>query len=151
MNQTAGYAEQRLLVSVGFGGLEPNLGRRGARLLLRENDGKRVLPISVGSREAGAISMQLEGMRFGRPLGHDLLAAVIGGMGGRLRSVIFRRGGNNFFTAEMSFERGDERFSVDARPSDAIAVALRLDAELLVHEDLLQTHAIGIPATPTPR
>lgn len=110
---------------------------RAPVVILQEMDGSRALPIWIGPAEASAIAMQLAGMAFPRPLTHDLVAAVIRGLGGVLRRVTISRVQDNTYYAEMLIQRGDHAFSVDARPSDSIAVALRLDAELYVAETLL--------------
>ena len=107
-------------------------------VILQESEGERVLPIWIGPGEASAIAMELADMKFSRPLTHDLLAAVLGGLGGALQKVVISRVEENTYFAEMIIWCNGEMISVDARPSDAIAVALRLDAKIFVHEELLE-------------
>ena len=107
-------------------------------VLLREIEGERVLPIWIGPGEAGAIFMELADMKFSRPLTHDLLANVIETFGGRLNEVKISRRGENLYVSEMHCQRGDDVHTIDARPSDAIAVALRMNAKIFTSEDLLQ-------------
>ena len=90
--------------------------------------GERVLPIWIGPGEASAIAMELAGMKFSRPLTHDLAASLIRGMGGQLTRVLITRVEENTYFAELVIQRGSEVFSVDARPSDSIAIALRMQA-----------------------
>jgi bifunctional DNase/RNase len=113
-------------------------------LILRETEGDRVLPIWIGPGEASAIAMQLANMKFSRPLTHDLLASVISGLGGHLIRVVITRVAESTYYAELVIERDDSHVSVDARPSDSIAVALRADARIFAEEELLERAAIEI-------
>lgn len=113
-------------------------------LILQEADGERVLPIWIGPGEASAIAMQLADMKFSRPLTHDLLASVVSGLGGRLQRVVISRVADSTYYAELLIERGEDRISVDARPSDSIAVALRADARIFAEEALLGHASIEI-------
>jgi bifunctional DNase/RNase len=113
-------------------------------VILQESVGERVLPIWIGPGEASAIAMQLADMKFSRPLTHDLLVSVIGGMGGALKKVIITRVEENTYYAEMIVHRNGEIISVDARPSDSIAVALRMDAAIFADEELLNEAALEI-------
>ena len=113
-------------------------------LILQELDGQRVLPIWIGPGEASAIAMQLADMRFARPLTHDLLASVLSGLGGKLQRVIITRVAESTYYAELVIEREDDYISVDARPSDSIAVALRADARMFAEDELLERASIEI-------
>lgn len=106
-------------------------------VILREVEGERVLPIWIGPAEASAIAMELAGMKFARPLTHDLAATLIRGLGGVLQRVTISRVQDNTYFAELMIARDDEVFAVDARPSDSIAIALRLRARLFTSEGLL--------------
>ena len=113
-------------------------------LILQEAEGERILPIWIGPGEASAIAMQLADMKFSRPLTHDLLASVLSGLGGKLRRVLITRVTDSTYYAELLIERGADRISVDARPSDSIAVALRADARIFAEEALLNRASIEI-------
>ena len=113
-------------------------------VILQEMQGERVLPIWIGPGEASAIAMELAGMKFARPLTHDLCASLIRGLGGALTRVIITRVQDNTYYAEMVIQRGAEVFSVDARPSDSIAVALRLQARVFTSDDLLSATPIQV-------
>ena len=113
-------------------------------LILQEMEGERVLPIWIGPGEASAIAMQLADMKFSRPLTHDLLAAVLSGLGGKLQRVVITRVADSTYYAELVIERGKDRISVDARPSDSIAVALRADARIFAEDELLERASIEI-------
>lgn len=112
-------------------------GTKAPVVILQEVGGTRALPIWIGPAEASAIAMQLAGMSFPRPLTHDLFASVIRGLGGVLRRVTITRVEDNTYFAELLIQRADHVFTVDARPSDSIAIALRLDAELYISGSLL--------------
>jgi uncharacterized protein len=111
-------------------------------VILQEVDGDRVLPIWIGPAEASAIAMELAGMKFERPLTHDLAASMIRGLGGELDRVLISRVQENTYFAEMVVRRDGEVFSLDARPSDSIAIALRLEARLFASDELLTGTAI---------
>lgn len=116
-------------------------------VILQEQDGARVLPIWIGPGEASAIAMELAAMKFPRPLTHDLFASVILGMGGTLQRVMITKVVENTYFAELIIQRDAEIISIDARPSDSIAIALRMDAAIYTTVDLLESTAIEITDT----
>jgi hypothetical protein len=113
-------------------------------VILQETTGTRVLPIWIGPGEASAIAMELAGMKFSRPLTHDLFASVIMGLGGALQRVVITKVVENTYYAELLIQRGTELISVDARPSDSIAIALRMSASIFTTDDLLESTSIEI-------
>jgi uncharacterized protein len=113
-------------------------------VILQERDGARVLPIWIGPGEASSIAMELAGMNFSRPLTHDLFASAISGLGGDLQRVLITKVVDNTYYAEMIIARDGEFFSLDARPSDSIAMALRMEAAIFTTDDLLETTSIEI-------
>jgi bifunctional DNase/RNase len=106
-------------------------------VILQEGDGSRVLPIWIGKPEAESIKMQMDGMLRERPLTHDLCKSLIVGLGGLLRRVQITKVQNSTYFAELHLQRGDSVVQVDARPSDSIAIALRLGAPIYVRDSLL--------------
>lgn len=113
-------------------------------VILQEIDGERVLPIWIGPAEASAIAMELAGMKFARPLTHDLAASLVRQLGGSLTSVTITRVEGNTYYAELAVERNGEQIMVDARPSDSIAIALRLKADIFTTDDLLATSTVEL-------
>jgi bifunctional DNase/RNase len=113
-------------------------------VILQEQDGARILPIWIGPGEASAIAMELAGMKFSRPLTHDLFVSAIGGLGGALHRVNITRVVENTYYAELIIRRDGEFFSLDARPSDSIAIALRMEADIYTADDLLEHTAVEI-------
>src|SRR5690606_16347972 len=110
-------------------------------VILQEVDGSRVLPIWIGPGEASAIAMELAGMKFSRPLTHDLFASVIMGLGGSLQRVMITKVVESTYFAELIIQRESELISVDARPSDWIAIARRRSAAVVTTEHRLETTA----------
>jgi len=106
-------------------------------VILQERDGERLLPIWIGQPEAEAIAMHMNNVRRERPLTHDLCRNLIVGLGGELRRVQITKVEQNTYFAELHILRGDALVHVDARPSDSIAVALRLAAPIFAQESLL--------------
>ena len=110
-------------------------------LMLTEVDGPRSLPILIGSAEATAIAMHQQGVRPARPLTHDLLGQVITALGRsvvQVRVVDFREG---TFFGELAFDDGT---TVSARPSDAIALAVRVEIPVFVEEAVLAEAGIVV-------
>jgi bifunctional DNase/RNase len=107
-------------------------------VILREADGQRILPIWIGPGEAQAIRRILSEESFPRPLTHDLVVIVLEGLKAKITRVIIADLRENTFFASVIVERDGEVLSVDARPSDSIALALRAKAPIYVNEKLLQ-------------
>jgi bifunctional DNase/RNase len=107
-------------------------------VILRETEGERILPIWIGSGEAQAIRRILSEEAFPRPLTHDLIHIVIEGLKAKITRVVIADLRENTFYASIFVEREGEVLSIDARPSDSIALALRSKAPIYVNEDLLQ-------------
>lgn len=115
-------------------------------LLLREKDGDRVLPIWIAAPEATAIAYELEGVRPPRPLTHDLLKEVLAEAGLRLEKVTLTGVEAGIFRSALALSGGR---AVDARPSDAVALALRAQCPIYATEELL--NEVGIPDVPPSR
>jgi len=113
-------------------------------VILEELTGDRVLPIWIGPGEASAIAMHLADMEFSRPLTHDLLCSVLRGLGGTLEKIIITRVEQSTYYAELIVRHNGHVFSLDARPSDSIAIALRVDAKILAQDDLLEATSIEL-------
>jgi len=114
-------------------------GTNAPVVVLQETGGPRILPIWIGPGEASAIAMALAGVKYNRPLTHDLLKQVIVGLGGELRKVLITSVRDNTYFAELHIHRdGHDVFQVDARPSDSIALALRLRTPVYAAAALLE-------------
>ena len=106
-------------------------------VILKDKDGERVLPIWVGIFEANAIALQIENVATPRPMTHDLLRNVIADLDGAVDRVVVSDLKENTFFAIIHLTVKGERVVVDARPSDAIALALRTRAPILVEETVI--------------
>ena len=112
-----------------------NAGKISSFVLL--SDGQRKLPILIGPFEAQAISLPMEGTRPDRPLTHDLLRTIIDRLNATLDRVVIDDLWNTIYYAKLYLHKGDEEMEIDARPSDAIAMAVRFDAPIFVSEGIL--------------
>lgn len=110
-------------------------------VILREKDGSRLVPIWIGPVEASAIAMELQGVRPPRPMTHDLLRQVVTGLGAELRRVVITAIRENTFYAVLHLHRGDDVVEVDARPSDGIALAVRMRAPLFASDEVFDEGA----------
>lgn len=119
--------------------INPN-SQRAYALLLKEVDGTRRLPIVIGEPEAQAIANELEGVRPQRPMTHDLLRNVIEALGATVKEVVIAELREGTFYAKIVFEYSD--LEVDARPSDAIALAVRCNAPLYIDEAIMDEVAL---------
>ena len=106
-------------------------------VILKEKVGSRVLAIWIGRPEAEAIVMRIHNIKHQRPLTHDLCKNLIDGLGGRLKRVAITHVANSTFYAELEVAVNGETRTIDARPSDGIAVALRMQAPIFAADDLL--------------
>ncbi len=120
--------------------LDPEQGT--AVVLLTDEPVQRLLPIWIRVFEAQAIAMELQGETPPRPFTHDLLAAVIRGTGWRLDRITVTEVRDSTFFALLTLSRNGEVVEIDARPSDSIALALRLDAKIFVAEEVLSAAEI---------
>ena len=106
-------------------------------VVLQERGGTRLLPIWIGQPEAESIVMHMHNVKRARPLTHDLVRSLIVGLGAQLRRVQITRVEKSTYFAELHVMHGETLVQIDARPSDSIAVALRLSAPIYAAEALL--------------
>ena len=106
-------------------------------VVLQERGGTRLLPIWIGQPEAESIVRHMHSVKNVRPLTHDLVRNLILGMGAQLRRVQITRVEKSTYFAELHIQRDDTLVHIDARPSDSIAIALRLGAPIFAAEELL--------------
>jgi bifunctional DNase/RNase len=106
-------------------------------VVLRETDSKRYLPIWIGPFEADAIAMAIQGHEPQRPMTHDLLKTLIGEMGGHIQHIFVNDIQDNTFFARIVVDRSGQLVEIDARPSDAIALAVRTEAPIFVEPRVL--------------
>ena len=116
---------------------------KGYAVLLQEKDGTRSLPIIVGSSEAQAIALYLEGVDMPRPMTHDLLLDVLESLESEIKRVSIARMDNGTFFAEIeitNIQVGE--IVIDSRPSDAIAIALRPSSPIYISDEVMEIAGI---------
>jgi uncharacterized protein len=107
-------------------------------IVLRDEEDKRSLPIWVGIFEANAIALELEKIATPRPMTHDLIKNILEAIDARVLKVVVTDLRDNTFFAVLHLQVGDNEYTVDSRPSDAIALALRVSAPIYVEEDVVR-------------
>jgi bifunctional DNase/RNase len=127
------------MIEVVLRAVRVDVGTSTPLLLLEEVAGERVLPIFIGAPEAAAIAYALQGVESPRPMSHDLLGHVIGALGAKLFAVEITELSDNTFFASLRLVRSGQEITVSSRPSDAVALALRVGAPILVSDDLMAT------------
>jgi bifunctional DNase/RNase len=103
-------------------------------VVLKEENGERFLPIWIGISEANAIMMELESIKFERPLTHDLIKNIFSTLGIKLKKVEVSDLKHSTYYATLYIEHNGKEYQIDSRPSDAIAIALRVGADIYVDE-----------------
>ncbi len=111
-------------------------------VILKEKWADRYLPIWIGPAEADAIAVKLQGVSVPRPLTHDLLRSVIDALGASVSSILINDLKNDTFFAKIYLEIDGGQMEVDSRPSDALALAVRVDAPIYVEEIVLDKAGI---------
>jgi len=107
-------------------------------LILKEVGGDRRLPIIIGSFEAQAIALEMEGIKPPRPLTHDLIKNILDGLGVTILEVVVTDLRDGTFYAKIYLELNGATYEIDSRPSDAIAVALRCGVPIYVNEEVME-------------
>ena len=125
------------LIEVSVSGLGIDGSSNSPVVILKEREGKRVLPIWIGQSEASAIAMELAGVKFKRPLTHDLLKSFLVAFKANLVRVVIGDLKDNTYYASLFLKSGSETISIDARPSDSIALALRVCSPFVTSVELL--------------
>lgn len=113
-------------------------------VILKEKETSRYLPIWIGAAEADAIAVKLQGTSVLRPLTHDLMQSVIDALGGKVNSIIVSDLQKDVFFAKIVLNRDGEQLEIDSRPSDAIALAVRVQAPIYAEEDVLDRGGVWL-------
>ncbi len=116
-------------------------------IVLKDVNGDAVLPIWVGEYEANAIWLEIEKIATPRPMTHDLLKNALTGLNAQVQKVVVSELRDDTFYAVIWMEQDGETVAMDARPSDALALALRADAPVYVDEQVLKTSRIATSGT----
>jgi bifunctional DNase/RNase len=111
-------------------------------VILREADRERYLPIWIGSWEAQSIAMKLQGVEAERPLTHDLLVSILSHLGVSVRHIVVSDLADETYRARIVLVSGGDDYEIDARPSDAIALAVRVSAPIFATEAVLDRASV---------
>lgn len=125
-------------VKIEFLTVDRNTGAPVVILKETEGESKRILLIWIGESEAWAIENRLKEVTMPRPMTHDLLKNVINAIDGKVQSICVNAFEKTTFFAQVKLELNGEEYDIDARPSDALALALRCDAPIYVDEDVIE-------------
>jgi uncharacterized protein len=112
-------------------------------VVLKDAQGSSILPIWVGVYEANAIALEIEKVQTPRPMTHDLLKNVLLGLDVRVQKVVVNELREDTFFALIWVERNGEMMSIDSRPSDALALALRVDCPIFVEDEVLKNSKVS--------
>lgn len=129
------------MVEVGVSRLGLDSSTNSYVVILQEKAGRRVLPIWIGHPEAESIALHMNGAKRERPLTHDLCKSLIAGLGAKLERVQITKVQSRTYYAELHLRGAAGPVRIDARPSDSIAIAVRLGAPIFAPEALLTTMA----------
>lgn len=116
-------------------------------VVLKDSHGSTILPIWVGIYEANAIALEIEKVQTPRPMTHDLLKNVLLGLNVQVEKVVVNELREDTFYALIWMQRDGQRMSVDSRPSDALALALRVDCPIFVEEEVLKNSKVSSAVT----
>lgn len=138
-----------MLTSMVISGLTVDPLTNSPIVILKEVDGERTLPIWIGLLEATAIASELEGIKFSRPMTHDLLRNIMALIDVKVNKVEVCDLRNNTYYALIYINHKGKEISIDARPSDALALSLRVDAPIFVADEVISKSAqIDLKAEP---
>jgi len=113
-------------------------------VILKEKTNNRYLPIWIGASEADAIAVKLQGVTVQRPLTHDLLRSVVEALGARVNSIIVSDLKNDTFFAKIVLDVDGKQMEIDSRPSDALALAVRVEAPIYADEGVLDRAGVEL-------
>jgi bifunctional DNase/RNase len=116
-------------------------------VVLKDVNGTAILPIWVGIYEASAIASEIEKHATPRPMTHDLIRNVLFGLEASVKKIVVSDLKDDTFYAVIWLERDGEMISIDSRPSDALAIALRMDCPIFVDDTVLKTSRENTPVT----
>jgi bifunctional DNase/RNase len=130
------------MIEVSIDSIRVSLMSQHRVVVLKEVDADRYLPIWIGPFEADAITIELQGVQVARPLTHDLLRTVITSMGATISHVLVSELRNDTFYARIVLDYNGHSLEIDSRPSDAIALAVRMGAPIFVAESVMDAASI---------
>ena len=135
------------MVEMHLSAVRVELPNNNPLLLLQETTGsRRTLPIYIGQNEAQAVAFAQHGVETPRPMTHDLMRDLLEELGATVECIVITELRDRTFFAEIRLVAGGQRHTVSARPSDAVALAVRVEAAIYAEEELLDAEGIILPA-----
>ena len=132
------------MIEMNVAGIAIDGGTRNPVILLRDSSQRRQLPIFISPEQSRTIRAVLEGTKSSRPMTHDLIVNLLNAWDMTLQRVVIHALRDNTFYAVMTVGKGDKKKELDARPSDAISVALRVNAPIWVMEEVVLDAAMPV-------
>ena len=130
------------LIEVSFDSIRIHMPTAQHLVILKEKEADRYLPIWIGSFEAQAIAAKISGNSVGRPLTHDLMANAFGDLGVSIKRIVVTRLADQVFYARLYVKQDGRDLDFDARPSDAIALAVRAECPIFVATEVMESAGI---------
>jgi len=134
------------MIEMSLAGVRIELPTNQPIVLLREAEGERFLPIWIGQAEAAAIALALQGVVTPRPMTHDLLKTILEEMAVQVQNIVITELREGTFYAVINMQRNGASYEISSRPSDAIALAVRLNCKIFASEEVLNEASILIPS-----
>jgi len=134
------------MIEMSLAGVRIELPTNQPIVLLREAEGERFLPIWIGQAEAAAIALALQGVVTPRPMTHDLLKNILEEIAIQVESIVITELREGTFYAVINMQRNGTAYEISSRPSDAIALAVRLNCKIFASEEVLNEASILIPS-----
>jgi uncharacterized protein len=133
------------MIEMELAGVRVELPTNQPVVLLREREGERYLPIWIGASEAAAIALSLQGVVTPRPMTHDLMKNILDDLSVQVQRIVVTELREGTFYATIDLRRNGDSYAVSSRPSDAIALAVRIAAPIFANEEVLDEASILIP------
>lgn len=132
------------MIEVVVESIRVNMANYKRVVMLKEKEDGRYLPIWIGHFEADAIAIPLQNVQVSRPLTHDLLQSVVSALGGTVLSVVINDLADETFYAKLVVDANGQHLEIDSRPSDAIAVAVRVGVPIYVAESVMDQAGVKL-------
>jgi bifunctional DNase/RNase len=133
------------MIEMELAGVRVELPTNQPVVLLREREGERYLPIWIGASEAAAIALSLQGVVTPRPMTHDLMKNILDDLSVQVQRIVVTELREGTFYATIDMRRNGDSYAISSRPSDAIALAVRIAAPIFANEEVLDEASILIP------
>jgi hypothetical protein len=139
---TGGKGQEAGMIEMTIDSIRVSLMNYQRVVILKEKDAERYLPIWIGTAEADAIAVKLQGVNVPRPLTHDLINSIIEVLGAKLDSIVVSDLKNDTFFAKIVLTVDGGQMEIDSRPSDALALAVRTDVAIYAEESVMDRAGI---------